>query len=216
VGKSLCAEAFAATLWPRVNFIRVKTPLLLSKYFGGSEESIRQLFRLARQLTPALVFLDELDAISASRGLDEGDASSGLNERIVATLLNELDGIGHQDAAEATVFLVACTNRLAAVDPALLRPGRFGTHIHVGLPNPAQRLDILRTLAQSIAFDPTPECLDLLGPRTAGFTGADLALLCQEAALLALADDPDVARIPLSCFQRALGGFASQSQSQAL
>ena len=176
-GKTLLARAIAAE--SGVNFITVAGPELLDRYVGESEKSVRELFERARQTAPAIVFFDEIDAIASRRGGGGGDTE--VTERGVSQLLTELD----RAAENPSLVVLAATNRREALDPALLRPGRFEQQIHVPEPDEAARRAILavHTREKPLADDVD---LDALAERTAGFSGADLEALCREAAVRAV------------------------------
>jgi transitional endoplasmic reticulum ATPase len=177
-GKTLLAKAVASEA--SSNFISVKGPELLDKYVGESEKGIREVFAKARENAPTVVFFDEIDAIAGERG---GSPSSGVTERVVSQLLTELDGL---EALE-DVVVVATTNRPTLLDDALLRPGRFDRHVHVGVPDEAARREIL-----AIHSDGRPLADDVdvgdLATRTEGYVGADLEAVCREAAAAAVRD----------------------------
>ena len=170
-GKTLLAKAVASQCG--TNFIAVKGPEIRSKWFGESEERIRFLFAKAREVAPCVIFFDEIDAAAPVRGRDV----SGITDTIVNQILSEMDGI---ESAEG-VFIIGATNRPELLDPALLRPGRFDYHIEVPLPDPKARKAIFnvhlqgKPLAEDIAID------ELVG-LTNGFSGADIAEACREAA----------------------------------
>ncbi|MFB6074933.1 MAG: AAA family ATPase [Haloarculaceae archaeon] len=173
-GKTLLARAIAGE--SGVNFIHVDGPELLDRYVGESEAAVRELFERARQTAPAIVFLDEIDAIAARRG-----ESHEVAERVVSQLLTELDGV----AANPTLVVVAATNRRDALDEALLRPGRLEEHVEVGLPDHDARREIL---VVHTADKPLSEDVDLdaLASETEGASGADLAALVRAASMHAI------------------------------
>ncbi len=179
-GKTLLAKAIANECG--VNFIAVDGPELFTKWLGESEESVRHIFRIARQVAPTVVFFDQLDAIAPIRG---DHAGSMTTERVVNQLLSELDGIGEL----SRVIVVGATNRIDLVDPSILRPGRFGTHLLVPLPDRASRAAILRVHLRGLTFD-APADLDRIVERVAedtkGFSGARLRQLCEQAKRRAL------------------------------
>lgn len=188
-GKTLLAQALATET--ESNFISVKGPELLSKYIGESEQKVREIFRKAREAAPCIVFFDEIDAVAPSRrGESEG---SGVSERVLAQFLVEMDGIeGLRD-----VVVMAATNRLDRIDPALLRPGRFDDLIRVDAPDAETRRAIVEV---HLRDKPTTDTLDAgaIAERTDGFSGAELAAICRRAALGAIRpiarhaeDDPD-------------------------
>jgi transitional endoplasmic reticulum ATPase len=175
-GKTLLVKAVAHQAG--ANFIAVKGPELLSKYVGESEKGVRDVFRKARQASPCIVFFDEVDALAPRRGA-AGDAH--VAERVVAQLLSEMDGV--EDLRG--VLVLAATNRVEAIDPALLRPGRFDRVIEIGPPDEEERLAILHVHARG---RPLAREVDLrsYARRTAGFTGAQLEKLVRDAAMGAI------------------------------
>ena len=176
-GKTLLAKALAHE--SEVNFISVKGPEFLSKWVGESEKAVRETFRKARQAAPCIIFLDEIDAIAPVRGYSMGD--SGVTERVISQLLTEIDGIEELK----DVVLIAATNRPDILDPALLRSGRFGRHIDIGMPDEAARESIFK-----IHFKNRPLASDVnfkeLAKKSDGLTGADIAGIAQEAVMLAI------------------------------
>lgn len=176
-GKTLLAQAVACEI--QVNFISVKGPALLSKYVGESEHAVREIFRKAKQAAPCLVFFDEIDALLPKRS--GGGADAHVSERVVGQFLAELDGVEQIKG----VVVLAATNRPDILDPALLRAGRFDWVVEIPLPNERERLAILQVHARGkpLAKD---ICLDTIAVQTGGLTGADLAALCQRAALNAI------------------------------
>ncbi|QKY19072.1 AAA family ATPase [Halolamina sp. CBA1230] len=176
-GKTLLARAIAGE--SGVNFIQVAGPELLDRYVGESEKAVRELFERARQAAPAVVFFDEIDAIATARG--GGDSEVG--ERVVSQLLTELD----RAAENPNLVVLAATNRKDALDPALLRPGRFESHVHVPAPGEDARRAILavHTEGKPLADDVD---LDAVAASMAGYTGADVAAVVREATLLAVED----------------------------
>ena len=159
------------------NFIVVQGPELLSKWFGESEEGVRRVFARARQLSPAIVLFDEIEALLPTRGRHEGD--SGAADRVVNQFLAEMDGV----VELAGVAVIGATNRPELIDQAALRPGRLGTHIRIPLPDEAARQAIL-----SLYTGPevSGDALASLAGETQGFSGADLAGICRDAKLIAL------------------------------
>src|SRR2546426_1205630 len=176
-GETLLAKAVATE--GGANFISVKGAEFFSELVGESERAVRETFRKAKQAAPCIIFFDEIDAIAASRGT--GELDSGVGERVISQPLTELDGL--EELHNVTV--IAATNRADLVDRALLRPGRFDRLLHIPPPDLAARKQILRihTKDKPLAKDVD---LDEFGKRTDGFTGADLAGMCNEAAMLAI------------------------------
>lgn len=193
-GKTLLAKAVATE--SGANFIAVRGPEIFSKWVGESEKMVREIFRKARMAAPAVIFIDEIDALATARGLG-GD--SLVSERVVAQLLAEMDGV----KALENVVVIAATNRPDLVDPALLRPGRFDRIIYVSPPDFRARLEILliHTKATPLAKDVD---LEELARRTEGYSGADLELLVREATFLALREDINAKEVSMRHFEEAL------------
>ncbi|ETV86249.1 hypothetical protein H257_02675 [Aphanomyces astaci] len=170
------------------NFVQVQSSKLVSKYFGETEKSIRDLFARARSSAPCILFFDELDSIAAKRGFssDGNDAggSSGVYARVLSTLLNEMDGVGGQ----GDIVVVAATNRADSLDAALVRPGRMDQMLEVGYPSPADRLAIFRqyTKAMPLAADVDLAAVSASMHDDATVTGAMIHAICKDAALRAL------------------------------
>ncbi|ELZ59267.1 MULTISPECIES: AAA family ATPase [Halorubrum] len=176
-GKTLLARA-AASL-SDANFIPVNGPELLDKYVGASEQAVRDLFATARENAPAVVFFDEVDAISPKRRGDD----TGAGERVVSQLLTELDGL----EPLTDVVVIAATNRPDNIDEALLRPGRIEKAVETPLPDRDARREILGIHAREMPVGADVD-LDAVADRTAGYSGGDLAALVREAGLLAIED----------------------------
>lgn len=202
-GKTLLAQAAASAT--QVNFISVKGPALMSKYIGESEHAVREVFRKAKQAAPCLLFFDEIDALVPRRG---GASDAGVSERVVAQFLAELDGVEKLTG----VLVLAATNRLDMIDPALRRPGRFDVVVEIPLPDEAERLAILQVQARGKPVAQEVN-LELIAANTIGLTGADLGAICQYAALNAIRErieqEPPTNTSPLLIqtqhFEAALG-----------
>src|SRR5467141_2437190 len=175
-GKTLLAKAVATEA--EANFISVRGPEFLSKWVGESERTVRETFRKAKTAAPCIIFFDEVDAITPVRG---GGADSQVTERVISQILTEMDGL--EELHNVTV--IAATNRMDLVDPALLRPGRFDRHIYIAPPDLATRKAILKihTRRKPLAKDVD---LDEIARRTDKYTGAELAAVCNEASMLAI------------------------------
>jgi len=175
-GKTLLAKAVATE--SEANFISVKGPELLSKWVGESEKAVRETFRKAKQAAPCVIFFDEIDALTPTRG---AGFDSHVTERVISQILSELDGI--EELHNVTV--IAATNRPDIIDPALLRPGRFDRLVYIAPPDEKSRIDILRihTKDKPLGEDVN---LDEIAARTKSYTGADLAAICNEASMLAI------------------------------
>ncbi|MEM0287290.1 MAG: CDC48 family AAA ATPase [Nitrososphaerota archaeon] len=175
-GKTLLAKAVATE--SSANFISVRGPELLSKWVGESEKAVREVFRKARQAAPCIIFFDEVDALAPIRGVS---SDSMVTERVVSQLLTELDGIQPLSG----VVVLAATNRIDMVDPALLRAGRFDKLIYVPLPDKVARLEILKihSAGKPLAGDVN---FERIADTTEGFSGADLASVMNTAVSLVL------------------------------
>ncbi len=194
-GKTLLAKAVANEA--RANFMLAKGSDLLSKWYGESEQRIREFFAKARQVAPAIVFFDEVDALVPRRGTAVGEPH--VTERIVNQLLSELDGLEELRG----VVIVGATNRPDLLDPALLRPGRFDALVYVPVPDAAARREILAVHTKPMALAADVDLADLV-QRTERFTGADLAALCMKAAQLALRKDLEATAVTQADFLAAL------------
>ncbi|MEM2955298.1 MAG: AAA family ATPase, partial [Nitrososphaerales archaeon] len=159
------------------NFISIRGPELLSKWVGESERGVREVFRRARQAAPCIIFFDEVDSLAPIRGMG-GD--SMVTERVVSQLLTELDGI----QALTGVVVLAATNRIDMVDPALLRAGRFDKLIYIPMPDKTARKQILEIHARGKPL--TDVDLERVAEVTEGFSGADLAAIINTATSLSI------------------------------
>jgi transitional endoplasmic reticulum ATPase len=191
-GKTLLAKAVASEA--EANFISVKGPELLSKWFGESERRIRELFRRARQVAPCIIFFDEIDAMVPMRGLSRHEAT----ERIVSQLLTEMSGLEEL----RDVIVLAATNRPDMLDPALLRPGRLERQILVPAPDEETRLKILQIHTKNMPLKGVD--LKKLAKLTENYSGADLEALCREAAITALRENKKAKEVTMKHFQKAL------------
>jgi transitional endoplasmic reticulum ATPase len=202
-GKTLLARAIASRAG--VNFIPVQGAELFSQWLGESEEGVRRLFRTAHRSAPCIIFFDQLDAIAPRRATGDGDGTRA-PQRVLNQLLAELDGMEQR----SQVLVIGATNSVGLVDPAALRPGRFGVHLYVGLPAATDRAEILRIHLRQAALAgiTVDDLLARLVELSEGLSGADLAFLCQTAKLHALGrrglvDDAEVA-LELKDFEAAL------------
>ena len=174
-GKTLLARALANEI--DASFHTISGPEIMSKYYGQSEEKLRELFEEAQESTPAIIFIDELDAIAPKRNETQGS----METRVVSQLLSLMDGL----ESRGDVVVIAATNRLDSVDIALRRGGRFDREIEIGPPNREGRKEILQihTRGMKVEDDFDPEDF---ASRTQGFVGADIEVLCKEAAMNAI------------------------------
>nr|XP_044618883.1 nuclear valosin-containing protein-like isoform X4 [Equus asinus] len=179
-GKTLLAKAVANE--SGLNFISVKGPELLNMYVGESERAVRQVFQRAKNSAPCVIFFDEVDALCPRRS----DRETGASVRVVNQLLTEMDGL----ETRQQVFIMAATNRPDIIDPAILRPGRLDKTLFVGLPPPADRLAILKTITKNGTKPPLDTDVNLeqiaRDFRCDRYSGADLSALVREASLCAL------------------------------
>jgi transitional endoplasmic reticulum ATPase len=194
-GKTLLAKAVATEA--EANFVTIKGPEVYSKWVGESEKAIREVFRKARQASPCIIFLDEIETIVPRK--DMLDDSSGVAHRVAAQLLSEMDGIEEL----RDVVVLGATNRPDLMDPAVLRPGRFDRLIYVPPPDEAGRYETLKIYTRNM---PLSEEVDLrkLAAMTEGYSGADLESLCREAAFAALRRDTNAKYVSWADFQEAL------------
>ena len=190
-GKSLLARALAAE--SGANMILVRGPEILSKWVGEAERAVRDIFRKARASAPCVVVLDELDSLAQARGggvpAGRGAAGAGgggagpQGQAVVGQLLAEIEG----GPASSRVAVVGITSRPDLIDPALLRTGRLDLLLYAGPPDEEARREILGVLAAAMPLDPGVDA-GAIAARASGFTGADLAALCREAAVAAMRD----------------------------
>jgi len=174
-GKTLLAKAVATEA--EANFILVNGPEIMNKYYGESEARLREIFRKAEENAPSIIFIDEIDAIAPKRSEVTGE----VEKRVVAQLLALMDGL----ESRGQVIVIGATNRPNALDPALRRPGRFDREIEIGIPDRNARREILQIHTRGMPLAEDVD-LDRLAEITKGYTGADLAALCREAAMKAI------------------------------
>ncbi|XP_052470960.1 ribosome biogenesis protein SPATA5 [Carassius gibelio] len=178
-GKTMIGRAIANEVGAHMSVIN--GPEIMSKFYGESEGRLRQIFTQASQRQPAIIFIDELDALCPKR---EG-AQNEVEKRLVATLLTLMDGIG-SEGHSGQLLVLGATNRPHALDPALRRPGRFDKELEIGVPGVDGRMDILQKLLRSMPCDVSAAELRELADAAHGYVGADLAAVCKEAGLHAL------------------------------
>ncbi len=215
-GKTMLAKAVATE--SEANFIAVKGPEFLNKWVGESEKAVRETFRKARQASPCVIFMDEIDSIAPERGKNGGD--NGVTERVISQMLTEMDGLESLN----NVVVIAATNRPDIMDPALLRPGRFDKSILIGPPDTDSRESILGIHTKG---KPLAEGVDLrvIAERTEGCSGADLAAICNEAVmnavrrLIATGKEPTdeeitACKVDNEDFDTALGKFGPEKRNE--
>jgi transitional endoplasmic reticulum ATPase len=208
-GKTLIARSVASEV--EAHFIPVNGPEIMKKYLGESEATLREIFEDAQRNAPAIIFLDEIDAIAPKRA----DVAGDVEKRVVAQMLTLMDGL----SSRGDVVVIAATNMPEPVDPALRRPGRFDREVQVGVSGRDGRRQILSIHARGMPLD-TGVDLDRLAEVTHGFVGADLEALCKEAGMLALhevldradfdtADPAQLADQALICQRHFMGALRS-------
>jgi transitional endoplasmic reticulum ATPase len=174
-GKTLLARAVAAE--SRVHFIHLNGPEIMRKFYGESEAKLREVFEEAARHAPAILFIDEIDAVAPKRAEVSGD----VEKRVVAQLLSLMDGF----VARGQVIVIGATNIPEVLDPALRRPGRFDREIEIGVPNTQARLQILKIHTRAMPLAPDVN-LQEIAEHSHGFVGADLEALGQEVGMIAL------------------------------
>lgn len=203
-GKSSLGRALATAARPYASFLAVECPELVNKVVGESERAVARLFQTARQVAPCILFLDHVEAIAGKRGFDSSTEQT--MDRLLSTLLVEMDGLGSGGEGEGggnqLIVVVAVTNHFSMLDDAILRPGRLGLHMEIGLPDVEGRTAIYsHHLARlPLCFDEADgvESKDFaslsslashMARMSEGLSGADIQGVCQEAALLGLRED---------------------------
>jgi transitional endoplasmic reticulum ATPase len=197
-GKTLLAKAVANE--SEANFIQVKGPELLSMWVGKSEEGIRKIFNKARQVSPCIIFFDEIDSLAHKRGSDSFGGGSKVTESVLNQLLAEMDGI--EDLQN--VVVVGATNRPDMLDSALMRPGRFDRIVYVDVPNEEGRLQILDIHTKKMPIKNKSIIIKEISKKTEGYTGADLEGLVREAAMLALRENTKAKEVKKKHFENAM------------
>ncbi len=193
-GKTLLAKAVAKE--SEANFIQVKGPSLLSMWVGESEKGMRKIFERAKQVSPCVIFFDEIDALAGKRGIDAG---TKVTERVLNQMLAEMDGL--EDLTD--ILVIGATNRPDMLDPALLRPGRFDKILLVGAPEEDGRLQILKIHTKNMPLAKNVDLKDI-AKKTTGYTGADMESLVREAAMIALREDKEAKTVNMEHFNEAI------------
>ena len=179
-GKTLIAKAVAHEA--KATFIRMSGSELVHKFIGEGAGLVRELFTLARERAPAIVFIDEIDAVGSMR-TNDGTSGSAEVQRTLMQLLAEMDGFDNR----GDIRIMAATNRVDMLDPALLRPGRFDRLIKIPLPDQAARLEILKIHTKKMHL--ANVSLDVIATMTEATTGAELQAICREAGMMAVRRD---------------------------
>jgi len=194
-GKTMFAKAVATET--EANFISIKGPEVLSKWVGESEKAVRETFRKARMATPCVIFIDEIDSIAPHRG--GGEDGNRVSERVVDTLLTEMDGL----TGLKNVVVIAATNRPELLDMALMRGGRFDRIIEIPVPEEKTRVEIFKLHTKSM---PIAKGVDVseFAKKTDGYTGADIENVCREAGMAAIRRGINVDKVEEKDFEEAL------------
>ena len=174
-GKTLLAKAVAHET--NANFYTIGGPEIMSKFYGESEERLREIFKKAEENAPAIIFIDEIDSIAPKRE----EVSGEVERRVVAQLLSLMDGM----SSRGKVVVIGATNRINAIDPALRRPGRFDREIEIGVPDKEGRLEILQIHTRGMPLEKDVD-LGVIANMSHGFVGADLQAVAKEAGIRAL------------------------------
>jgi transitional endoplasmic reticulum ATPase len=175
-GKTLIAKAVAKEA--NANFISIKGPELMSKWVGESEKGVREIFRKARLAAPAIIFFDEIDSLTPTRG---GSCDSNVTERVISQILTEMDGLEKLKG----VIVIGATNRLDMIDKALLRPGRFDKIVFIPNPTRGEREEILKVHTKKMPMSKNVNVKEL-AKETDGFTGAEIEAVCKTASMNAI------------------------------
>ncbi|XP_058462686.1 ATPase family gene 2 protein homolog B isoform X2 [Malaya genurostris] len=205
--KTTIARCLAAE--SRMTFVSVSAAAVYSPYVGQAEKLITRLFNQARLSAPAVIFLDEIDALVGCRSM-QGTRSNDVHIRVLSTLLIEMDGIGgsFQSSMASSddsrnILVIAASNRPDMIDGALLRPGRINKLIHIPAPDVSARLEILKKVSANVPLA-DDVCLHRLAEQTERYSGADLRNLCSQAALHAASLDDDIHQVTMAHFQHVL------------
>lgn len=206
-GKTLLAKAVAGEA--NVPFFSISGSDFVEMFVGVGASRVRDLFRQAKEKAPCIVFIDEIDAVGRARSKNGGFSSNDERENTLNQLLTEMDGFG----TNSGVIILAATNRADILDKALMRAGRFDRQIHVDLPELKERLDIFKVHCAKLKLEPGFE-IDFLAKQTPGFSGADIANVCNEAALIAARKDKKSIEKQdfLDAIDRIIGGLERKSK----
>ncbi|MDR2026349.1 MAG: ATP-dependent zinc metalloprotease FtsH [Prevotellaceae bacterium] len=206
-GKTLLAKAVAGEA--NVPFFSMSGSDFVEMFVGVGASRVRDLFRQAKEKAPCIVFIDEIDAVGRARGKNAGFSSNDERENTLNQLLTEMDGFG----TNSGVIVLAATNRADILDKALMRAGRFDRQIYVDLPEYKERLDIFKVHLRDLKLDPDFN-IDFLARQTPGFSGADIANVCNEAALIAARKDKQIVGKQdfLDAIDRIVAGLEKKSK----
>ena len=207
-GKTLLAKAVAGEA--KVPFFSLSGSDFVEMFVGVGASRVRDLFKTAKEKAPCIVFIDEIDAIGRARSKSLASGSNDERENTLNQLLTEMDGFG----TNAGVIILAATNRADILDKALLRAGRFDRQIHVELPDVEERKAIFKVHTKNLKYDDKEVDLEFLAKQTPGFSGADIANLCNEAALIAARGDKKIIGKQdfLDAVDRIIGGLEKKNK----
>lgn len=206
-GKTLLAKAVAGEA--NVPFFSMSGSDFVEMFVGVGASRVRNLFRQAKEKAPCIIFIDEIDAVGRARGRNVNMGSNDERENTLNQLLTEMDGFG----SNSGVICLAATNRVDILDKALLRAGRFDRQIYVDLPDVNDRVAIFKVHLRDIKYDEALD-IDLLARQTAGFSGADIANVCNEAALIAARHDKSIVSFEdfNAAIDRIIGGLEKKNK----
>lgn len=206
-GKTLLAKAVAGEA--NVPFFSMSGSDFVEMFVGVGASRVRDLFRQAKEKAPCIIFIDEIDAVGRARGRNANMGSNDERENTLNQLLTEMDGFG----SNSGVICLAATNRVDILDKALLRAGRFDRQIYVDLPDVNDRVAIFKVHLRDIKYDEKLD-IDLLARQTAGFSGADIANVCNEAALIAARHDKNIVSFEdfNAAIDRIIGGLEKKNK----
>ena len=206
-GKTLLAKAVAGEA--NVPFFSISGSDFVEMFVGVGASRVRDLFRQAKEKAPCIVFIDEIDAVGRARGKNAGFSSNDERENTLNQLLTEMDGFG----SNSGVIILAATNRADILDKALMRAGRFDRQIHVELPDLKERMEIFQVHLRNLKLEDNFD-LEFLAKHTPGFSGADIANVCNEAALTAARKDKKAIDKQdfLDAVDRIIGGLEKKSK----
>lgn len=207
-GKTLLAKAVAGEA--KVPFFSLSGSDFVEMFVGVGASRVRDLFKTAKEKAPCIIFIDEIDAIGRARGKNLASGSNDERENTLNQLLTEMDGFG----TNAGVIILAATNRADILDKALLRAGRFDRQIHVELPDVEERKAIFKVHTKNLKYDENKVDIDFLAKQTPGFSGADIANLCNEAALIAARNNKKIIDKQdfLDAVDRIIGGLEKKTK----
>lgn len=206
-GKTLLAKAVAGEA--KVPFFSLSGSDFVEMFVGVGASRVRDLFRQAKEKAPCIIFIDEIDAIGRARGKNPAQGANDERENTLNQLLTEMDGFG----TNSGVIILAATNRADILDRALMRAGRFDRQIYVDMPDLNERKDIFKVHLKPLKLDNSVD-VDFLAKQTPGFSGADIANICNEAALIAARNDKKVIQKQdfLDAVDRIIGGLEKKNK----